>query len=146
MGVLCPVVPVYCFTALVQSTGPVLSLVEGVGSVVSLVRCTGAVQEAGGVAADQDRHRRGLGCQSVVGGTQRIFCQATEEVILQPSCVVPLFLTSVQGHGRVCVSTPNADFFHFSVIQNQRRKKASFLEPQSLFQLNLYQHLMVMLP
>lgn len=91
MAVLRSIVPVHCFTALVQSTGPVLSLVEGIGSMVSLiesagpvvqdtgsvlhsvgpqvlyivlmvhvaasvVRCTSPVQEAGGVAADQDRH------------------------------------------------------------------------------------------
>lgn len=91
MAVLCSIVPVHCLTALVQSTGPVVSLVEGIGSMVSLVesagpvvqdtgsvlhsvgprilsivlmvhvaasvvRCAGPVQEAGGVAADQDRH------------------------------------------------------------------------------------------
>lgn len=91
MAVLRSIVPIHGFTALVQSTGPVVSLVEGIGSMVSLVeragpvvqdtgsvlhsvgpqilyivlmvhvavsvlRCTGPLQEAGGVAADQDRH------------------------------------------------------------------------------------------
>lgn len=91
MAVLPSIVPVHCFTALVQSADPMVSLVEGIGSVVcllksagpvvqdagfvlhsvgshflyivlmvhvtaSVVRCTDPVQEAGGVAADQDRH------------------------------------------------------------------------------------------
>lgn len=70
--------------SLVQGYGPVVSLVHGTGPVVSLVQgngpvvqCTGPVQEAGGVAADQDRHGRGglgLGqcCHGEVGCPQGI--------------------------------------------------------------------------
>lgn len=107
MVVLSSMVPVHGFTALVHGTSPMVSLVQGKGSVVSLIegagpvlhpvgsqflhvalrlhaaapvlRCTGPVQEAAGVAADQDRHRRGLGCQSVAGGTQRVVCQMMDE-------------------------------------------------------------------
>lgn len=42
-------------------------------STASVVQCTGPVQEAGGVAADQDRHGGGgLGCHSEVGSPQGV--------------------------------------------------------------------------
>lgn len=48
MAVLRSIVPVHSFTALVHSTGPVLSLVEGIGSLVPLLESAGpVVQDTG---------------------------------------------------------------------------------------------------
>lgn len=69
LTVLQPTAVVQGFTALAQSPCSEDSLVQAAGSVVSLVQYTGLVQETGGVAADQNRHRGGgLGFQGEVGG------------------------------------------------------------------------------
>lgn len=47
-----------------------------VHSTASVVQCTGPVQEAGSVAADQDRHGGGgLGCLSEVGSPRGVVCK-----------------------------------------------------------------------
>lgn len=123
------IVPVVHVTgSVLQCAGSMISLVQTGGLLIhrtaSVVQCAGPVQEAGGVAADQDRHRRGgLGCHGEVGGSQGVIykTQKMNEKSVSPAVTCGPGNTVPLLNNRPDFPGPGGPLSSFTFLENKTK-------------------------